>query len=84
MKYAWGAVAIACGGVNAMSRFEQMYLSPEMTLINEIDFALEAANEFEQTIMTDNVNLLNDNLADVDYIITSNKYNLPYANVGMN
>ena len=84
MKYAWGAVAIACGGVNAMSRFEQMYLRPEMTLINEIDFALEAANEFEQTIMTDNVNLLNDNLADVDYIITSNKYNLPYANVGMN
>ena len=53
-----------------------------MTLINEIDFALEAAKEFEQTIMTDNVNLLNDNLADIDYIVT-NKYNLPYTEIGI-
>ena len=43
-----------------------------------------AAEVFEQDIANDNVNLLNENLRDLDYLLPENDYNLPTMNMGMN
>lgn len=50
MKYAWASVAIASFGVNGYNGFEEFYLTNQMTLLSEIDFALEAADQLEQEI----------------------------------
>ena len=54
-----------------------------MTLIAQINHALEAADEIQKDIGAEEVNLLNENLRDISYVMPNNKYNLPYNDIGM-